>query len=321
MAKNKKFKVTDNDSSLRLDVFLTQKMDISRSQAQKYIEQQKVKLNDAIPSKTGAKISAGDIVIFEEKEIISEKKEKIKFAKEIVENLQPEIISEEKDFLVVNKPSGLLTHNTEKDEVSLAEILVKKFPELKNVGEDPLRPGIVHRLDKEASGLLVVARNQKMFDFLKKQFKERTIDKEYAVLVHDKVIADTGKIDFPLKRGRNIDRVAAVPKIIRGIENEEGKEALTEFWVEKRFVNFSLLTVKIYTGRMHQIRAHFLAYDHPVVGDPIYFQRKQKRKWDNQLGRLFLHCFKLEFTDLEGKRKHYEVELPDELKSFLKKIK
>jgi len=319
-SKSKNILVKKADANQRLDLFLSEKLKISRSQAQKLIINGLVSINEITPKKTGANISLGDKISIQPLNKTKEKMTK----NEIISsptNLQPEIISEEKDFLIINKPSGLLTHNTDKENFSVAEILIHKYPELKKVGEDPLRPGIVHRLDKEASGLLVVARNQKMFDALKQQFKERTIDKEYAVLVHNPVSADTGIIDFPLERAKNAERMAALPKTIRGVEHDEGKTALTEFWVEKRFVNFALLTVKIHTGRMHQIRAHFLAYNHPVVGDPLYFQKKQKRRWDNELGRLFLHCFKLEFTDLGGVRQKYEIPLPEELERFLKKLR
>ena len=110
--------------------------------------------------------------------------------------------------------------------------------------------------------------------------------------------------------------MAAVPAGTEG-----SKEARTEFVVEKEFVNFTLLRIKIYTGRMHQIRVHFLAYNHPLVGDPLYFQKKQKRTWDEKLGRLFLHSAKLGFADLAGEKQVFESPLPKELKSFLKELK
>jgi len=140
---------------------------------------------------------------------------------------------------------------------------------------------------------MVVAKTQKMFEHLKKQFKKRTINKEYCVLAHGRIARDWGEINFPIARARN--RMAAIPE---SQDHSEAKEAKTEFVVEKRFVNFTLLRVKIHTGRMHQIRAHLLAYNSPLVGDPIYFQKKQKRMWDEKLGRLFLHSIKLEFDDL-----------------------
>jgi 23S rRNA pseudouridine1911/1915/1917 synthase len=203
----------------------------------------------------------------------------------------------------------------------LAAILIKKYPELKKVGDDPKRPGIVHRLDKEASGLLVIARTQKMFEHLKNQFKNRAIEKEYSVLVHGQISKDWDEIKFPIERSRTSDRMAALPATLRGQATMAGKNALTEFWVEKRFVNFTLLRVKIHTGRMHQIRVHMLSYNHPIVGDPLYFQKKRKDKWDRICGRLFLHCTHLAFLDLNNERQEFHSAIPAELKNFLPLLK
>ncbi|MFH1291618.1 MAG: RNA pseudouridine synthase [bacterium] len=235
--------------------------------------------------------------------------------------LKLKVVDETPDYLVVNKPTGVLVHPTSADEPNtLTKQLLQKYPELKNVGEDKMRPGIVHRLDKDASGLMVVARTQPMFELLKKQFQERQVEKEYLVLVHGKVVADTNEINFPLKRSKN-GRMASIPKTKRGEPTDIGRQSKTEFWVEKRFINFTLLRVKIFTGRTHQIRAHMLAYGHPVVGDLLYYQKKQSRKWDDKLGRLFLHCVKLGFNDPNGQKQNFELNLQKELKDFLKEIK
>lgn len=232
-------------------------------------------------------------------------------------------IAETPEYLVADKPSGMLTHATSKMEPdALAEILLQKYPAIKKVGDDPLRPGIVHRLDRDASGLLVVAKTNAMFDHLKKQFQDRTIEKEYLVLVHGAVDKDAGEIDFPISRSAEGGRMAAHPKTKRGEPDEDaGRRALTEFSVEKRFVNFTLLRVKIKTGRAHQIRAHFLAFNHPVAGDKLYYQKKQRRVPEEKLGRLFLHCTKLVFNDLNGEKKAFESPLPPELANFLKQLK
>jgi len=308
----------------RLDVFLTETLKITRSQAQKMLERGEVLVNGEPPFKTGQKIGPKDKVTFikpapkkddnERKKVIAERTKKFTFKDLTITKKTP-------DYFIVEKPTGMLTLSTLKNEPdSLAELMAKKFPEIKNVGDDPARPGIVHRLDKEASGLLVVARTQKMFEHLKEQFKKRTIQKEYLVLVHDKVAKDWAEINFRIERSENADRMAARPTLEKGQPSEAGKEALTEFWVEKRFVNFTLLRVNIHTGRMHQIRAHMLAYDHPVVGDPLYFQKKQKRTWDIRLGRLFLHCNKIAFEDLDGKTVSAESPLPETLENFLKTL-
>jgi len=304
----------------RLDIFLTEKLKISRSQAQKILIENDIFVNEKKINKAGHWLKNNDQIIIKQKP-----KEKITaIKKELVKktNYKIKIVSETKDYLVIEKPNGLLTHSTDKNEPdSLAAILVKKYPELKKVGDDPKRPGIVHRLDKEASGLLVVARTQKMFENLKNQFKNRLVEKEYSVLVHGQVAKDWDEIKFPIERSRTSDRMAAIPATLRGEATISGKNALTEFWVEKRFVNFTLLRVKIHTGRMHQIRVHMLSYNHPVVGDPLYFQKKRKNKWDKICGRLFLHCTHLAFSDLDNQRQEFKSSIPKELENFLPLLK
>jgi 23S rRNA-/tRNA-specific pseudouridylate synthase len=157
-----------------------------------------------------------------------------------------------------------------------------------------------------------------MFEHLKNQFKNRQIDKEYLALAHDEIQKDHEVIDFGIKRSADKNRMSAVPKS----QTENGaKTAITEFDVEKRFKNFTLLRVKIHTGRSHQIRAHMLAYDHPITGDKIYFQKKRKYQKDKECERLFLHCTKLVFADLNNEHKKYSSPLPSELCAFLEKIK
>lgn len=321
MSAPSKIIVKPQSAGQRLDVFLTEKLKISRSQIQKMIGSGLALVNDKLPKKAGDRISALDVVSVKKKD-----KEKPKTAQQKKTTLKKlpkiKIIAETEDYLVVEKPVGLLTHSTMKQEPdSLAEILKQKYPEIKKVGDDLVRPGIAHRLDKDASGLLVVARTQPMFEILKEQFKKREVGKEYLALVHGQVAKDWDEINFPIARGKNSERMAAIPTTLRGEKTTAGKEALTEFWVEKRFINFTLLRIKIHTGRMHQIRAHFLAYNHPLVGDPLYFQKKRKKMWDEKLGRLFLHCTKLVFKDREGQTQTFELPLPSGLSDFLKLIK
>ncbi|MBU1613438.1 RluA family pseudouridine synthase [Patescibacteria group bacterium] len=338
MSKINKIIVKGDSAGSRLDVFLSSALGISRSQTGKMIDNGLVEVNEKTPKKAGSRVKDGDVISIKQEAthdavipptkyggihktrnldspVLSRGNDKID-VKDI------KIVAETPDYIVINKPSGMLTHSTNRlEKDSLAELLAEKYPELKKVGEDPVRPGIVHRLDKEASGLLVVARTQKMFDHLKNQFKKRTIEKEYIVLAHGKVAKDWDEINFPIARSRTTDRMSARPLAKKGEIDEDSKTAKTEFLVEKRFVNFTLLRVKIYTGRMHQIRAHLLAYNHPVVGDPLYFQKKRKRMWDERLGRLFLHCSKLGFVDLTGTKVSFESRLPKELEEFLLKLK
>lgn len=232
------------------------------------------------------------------------------------------IVNETADYVVIEKPAGVLVHPTEANETdTLAGFLTRKYLDIKNVGDNSKRPGIVHRLDKEASGLLVVARTQEMFEHLKKQFQDRTIDKEYLVLVYGKMGREQGVVDFAIDRGKD-GKMVSRPKAdllkLKSMRSvQPGKEALTEFTVEKEYGRFSLLRVKIHTGRTHQIRVHMFAYNHPVVGDNLYFNRKLIKKNESKLNRLFLHAAKLCFTDLSGERVCFESTLPEELEEYL----
>ncbi|NLZ74566.1 RNA pseudouridine synthase [Candidatus Falkowbacteria bacterium] len=250
----------------------------------------------------------------------------------------PEIISETKDYLVINKPAGLAVHGGGNiKEVTLADLLIKRYPEIKTVGDNSLRPGIVHRLDKEVSGLMVIAKNQETFLHLKNQFKDRDVNKEYLALVHGKILNDSGEINFPIKRSQAGHKMAALPNnavnllsrrhpTSRDQGNIEGffkaREAITLYTVIQRFINFTLVQVNIKTGRTHQIRVHFFALGHPLVGDSLYFNKKAKiRNQKNPLGRIFLVATKLSFKDLKGESKNFSLEMPSELTEFLKTIK
>jgi len=223
---------------------------------------------------------------------------------------EPRIIAKTDDYLVIEKPSGLLSHpsSPDKPEPSLLDFLAKHAPETKEVG-DPIRPGLIHRLDKDVSGLLVVARTQRMYDHLKHQFQEHTIEKHYTALVHGNIHKDTGEIKFRIARSTGGKRMAARP------EDEEGREALTEFTVLERLVGSTLLDVQIHTGRTHQIRAHFHGYGNPIIGDPLYKQKSTKLK--RAPSRIFLHSSKLGFTDLENVHQDFLSPLPQELVDFL----
>ncbi len=222
------------------------------------------------------------------------------------------IIFEDNDFLVVEKPAGLeVATEIKKEDPTLVDWLVKKYPAITKVGPDPARPGIVHRLDKAASGLLVVAKTQIAFEYLIKQFEERKIKKEYIVLVHGQVSKDEGTIEFPIVRAKS-GRFAALPI------GSRGRIAITEYEVVKRFRNFTLLKVRIRTGRTHQIRVHLHALGHSVVGDKLY---KQKRVKKVMLDRFFLHASALGFYDLENQWREFKSDLPDELIQFVQSLK
>lgn len=330
---DQKIKVSEDQAGKRLDIFLSEQLALSRSQVQKMIDNEQISLGKLVTKKVATRLKTGDSIVIQNnptsptepqtkkphgKPKLASRKLSDSSIKTDTAIAQPEIIADTDDYIVLSKPTGMLTHPTMANETNtLANFVLAKYPQIKDVGEDPARPGIVHRLDKEASGLIVVAKTQAMFNSLKEQFKNRSIDKEYTTLVHSPVARDWGEINFRISRSKTNDRMAALP----ANETTQGKEAKTEFIEEQTFINFSLLRIKIFTGRMHQIRVHLLAYDHPIVGDPLYFQKKQKRTWDKKLGRLFLHSTKLEFTDLHGDRQKFESSLPKQLADFLKLLK
>ncbi|HOX61219.1 MAG TPA: RluA family pseudouridine synthase [Candidatus Magasanikbacteria bacterium] len=304
----------------RLDIFLTDKLGLSRTSVKNTIDSGTVTVNGKLPRKAGDRVKPGDIVILhvevggEEDVVVDEK-------------IIPKIIAQTRNWAVVEKPAGMLTHPTQAGETgTLADWIREKYPETKRVGDEPkMRPGIVHRLDREASGLLVIARNQKMFSALKEQFSRREIEKEYFVLVYGQVPREHETIDFAIGRAGD-GHMAARPKVdattLHGAANlQEGKLALTEFDVVKMYARFSLLKVKIHTGRTHQIRVHMFAYNHPVVGDTIYFNRKLMKKIDAPLNRLFLHSAHLCFTDLSGEKCCFDSALPPELSEYLNTLK
>lgn len=280
-----------------------------------------VTVNGVLPKKAGDSLKGGETIVVVEAEQMPNvaTREQLAIYDEI------EVIADTKDYLIVNKPSGLLMHPTQAQEpVSLADWLVRTYPALKGVGEHADRPGIVHRLDKDASGLIVVAKHNDAFAHLKAQFKDRTVEKIYTILVHGEVASEHDTLDFEIDRGTD-GRMVARPKtdklaLDKVYKRQPGKNALSEFWVEKRYLNFTLLKVKIHTGRTHQIRVHMYAYNHHVVGDELYHQQRG-RKFDKQLGRLFLHATRLGFHDLQGNAVEYETVLPDQLQEFLTKCK
>lgn len=235
-----------------------------------------------------------------------------------------EIIADTKDYLVINKPAGLLVHGAPHiKEKTLVDWLLEKYPEVSRIGEDLERPGIMHRLDKDVSGLMVIAKNQDSYESLKEQFKSRKTTKEYTALVYGKVLKDEDEIDFPIKRSTKGYKMAAVPQnFSEENEDEKVRRAATAFSVIKRFINFTLLKVTIKTGRTHQIRVHLHAYGYPIVGDNLYCNKQSKiknKKYD--LGRVFLTSTHLEFNDLTGARQSFSIGLPDDLSQFLAKIK
>lgn len=286
----------------RLDVALADALGISRSQAQKLVQSGRV-------SVTGKKASAHLEVNADSHIEITpeEKKPRKKPAAKL------DIIFEDDDVIVVNKPSGVLVHKAEgQDGAALLDSLLKHAPKMKKAGAEEKRSGIVHRLDKEASGVLIAAKTPKAFTFLKQQFKERLTEKHYTVFVMGEVRDELGTINFPIARSTTKARMAARPL------SQEGKEAITHYDVIGRYSVGTLLDVKIETGRTHQIRAHMFAIGHPVGGDTLYRRKDIK---PIALPRLFLHARSLTINLPSGERKTFEAPLPKELEESLANLK
>lgn len=237
------------------------------------------------------------------------------------------IVYEDNNLLVINKPSGLITHpkNAEDKQESVTGWLVEKYPEIKTVGEDPLRPGLVHRLDKDTSGLMVIAKTQNSFFYLKRLFhpspftkgegfQDKKIKKFYLALVHGKPKEPKGIIDAPMGR-IGMKRTTQV----RGNKKlKDKKEAITEYSTVKNFRDFTLLEVSPHTGRTHQIRVHLKSIGNPIAGDPLYGRKNSNRP--KQPERLFLHAYKLQFVSLDGKALSFETDIPDDLQKFLNEL-
>ena len=237
------------------------------------------------------------------------------------------VIYEDENIIAVNKPAGLLVHKTKpgsgSSEPTLADWILKNHPAIGSVGDDPeTRPGIVHRLDKETSGIMLIAKNQKTFEYLKKQFGdaaenirgpgEKKIKKTYIALLQGRLKQNEGRIDIPIGRSGKGTRRLAHPKA-------KGKQrpAVTEFKVLKKFDEFTLVEARPLTGRTHQIRVHFKALGHPLACDKLY---GGKPVCPGGLARHFLHASSLEFTLLGGMKLRLDASLPNDLEKALKSL-
>lgn len=232
------------------------------------------------------------------------------------------IIFENNDILVLNKPAGVMVHADGKtNQQTVADWLVQHYPEQRSVGEawhaklpreDFPRAGIAHRLDKDTSGCLLVAKNQASFEYLKQQFKDRSIHKQYHALVYGHVKEDEGVIEQPIGRSAKDFRMWSAQRGARG----RMREALTEYRVIKRFEShgelFTLLALFPRTGRTHQIRVHLKYINHPIVADTLYAGKRVSQSHNFGLKRQALHARALRFCDQEGKEISVEAPYPQD---------
>lgn len=306
------FKIDAHEAGARLDAYLASHVeDWSRARLQRLIEAEDVLVNGK-PAKPSYKLREHD-----ELEVELTAPSSTSFAPEPI---PIEIVYEDETVVVVNKPAGLVVHPAAGiHSGTLANALAYHFQQLPDGGAG-VRPGIVHRLDRDTSGLLVVAKTEAALENLSDQFRDRTVFKSYVALVHGRVNTDSGRIDQPLARDpANRTRMA----VVRG-----GRSALSLYRVRLRFDRFTLLDVELKTGRTHQIRVHLAWLKHPVVGDETYgagrdntIQDPQLRARVRNLGRHFLHAEKLAFSHpTTKKRVEFMSGLPAELAGLLAEI-
>lgn len=303
------FQVSPDDAGSRLDAFLAARIEgWSRARLQRLIESEDVLVNGKA-AKSSYKLRENDEL---EVELIAPAT-----ASFTPEAFSLKIIYEDETLVVVNKPAGLVVHPAAGiHSGTLANALAYHFEQLPGAG-GAVRPGIVHRLDRDTSGLLVVAKTEAALENLSDQFRDRKVFKSYVALVHGRLNTDSGKIDQPLARdAANRTRMA----VVRG-----GRSALSLYRVRQRFDRFTLLDVEIKTGRTHQIRVHLAWLKHPVVGDETYgagrdntIQDAKLRARVRNLERQFLHAEKLGFTHPQTNEwVAFSSPLPEELSELL----
>lgn len=299
--------VQESEAGERIDVVLSRQVEASRSQIQKLIKNKEILLNQEAET-PHVLVKAGDVISYPT----------VLVPPLVAKGPAPklDILFEDEDLLVIEKPAGLLVHqSTVYDaEPTVVDGLRALFPNIATVGDDPTRPGIVHRLDKDVSGLLVIAKTQDMFENLKTQFKERQTKKVYLALAYGVLENDQGEIRLRIARSKTRGRMVARP------ESQEGKEAITNYEVLERFKIATYLRVHILTGRTHQIRAHFKAIDHPLVGDKLYAKKAMKNIRPIDLNRIFLHAHELTIRLASGEEKTFVSALPADLERVLSEL-
>jgi 23S rRNA pseudouridine1911/1915/1917 synthase len=325
MTEARSFVVPQEAAGQRLDQFLTARLEgVSRSRVQLLLEQGDV-LVDGTGLKASYKLRGGESIT-----VTGEPRPAP--LKAIAEDIPLSVVYEDKDLAVIDKPAGMMVHagsgatDDARSRGTLVNALLHRFQSLSSTGGD-LRPGIVHRLDKETSGLIIVAKNDRTHAALARMFSGREIRKTYIALVHGAIERQKGTISAAVGR----DPVRRTRMTTRPREN--ARAAVSHYEVVRRletpFGKFTLVRVRIETGRTHQIRVHMASIGHPVAGDTLYgapgqltVQRSQsKSDYKLRLGRNFLHAAELEFTHpVTGKPLELTAPLPEALESFLHQI-
>lgn len=285
----------------RLDVLCAEASGASRSQTAKWIESGLCTVDGKVQNKTSFKASQGALLVIDVPEAVESTVEK--------EDIPLEILYEDEDVAVVVKPCGMVVHPAAGNESgTLVNALLFAMDDLSGIG-GVKRPGIVHRLDKDTSGLLMVAKNDAAHISLSDQLRDRTMEKHYLAVVDGVMKDPSGLVDKPIARSKKDRKKMAV--------DPEGRDALTEWTLIENLKNAALLDVHIMTGRTHQIRVHMQSLHHPVAGDPIYGAKNGVK-----VPRLMLHAHTLAFDHPRtGERLHFVAEPPAEFVKALEKLR
>ena len=297
----KEIVVDNGEENNRIDAYLSSKVEMSRVTIQRLIKEEKILVNNK-NTKSSYKIQQGDIIIINEDE---PKETTIK-----AQDIPVEIIYEDNDIIVVNKPKGMVVHpaNGNPDGTLVNSLMAICKDSLSGIGGE-IRPGIVHRLDKDTSGILIVAKNDKAHINLSEQIKKHEIEKTYIALVKGVVKENEATIDMPIGRSTKDRKKMAVVKT--------GKEAITHFKVIKRYHNYTLLEVKIETGRTHQIRVHLTQIGYPIVGDTTYSNGKNEWGIKGQC----LHAKSLKFVHPITKKEMFlEAKMPEYFEKVIEEL-
>ena len=288
-----------NKDKERLDKYLTDELDLSRSKIQKLIEEGKILVNGRVES-SNYKVHIDDNV-----EIIGELEEHIDLEKE---NIPLDILYEDKYLAIINKKSGMVVHP---GNGNYSHTLVNALLYRYDLDTSDLRPGIVHRIDKDTSGVMVVALDSKTQELLSEMIKNKEVERVYLVLVNGIIMHDTGDIDAPIGRDKNNREKMCVTDV-------NSKDAFTHFRVLKRYknANKTLIECKLKTGRTHQIRVHMAYIGHPIYNDPVYGNSKNTTEFGQ-----FLHSYTIKFTHpITDKLIECKAPLPKEFQDYLDSI-
>lgn len=291
-------------SSIRLDTFLGGHAGgIPRSRAAGLIAGGQILVNGQA-KKPGYKVKPGDVITGQIPDSAPE-------PDLVPENIPTDIQFEDDHILVIQKQAGMVVHPAPGNlSGTLVNALLSHNPMIRDVGEEKDRSGIVHRLDKDTSGLMVIAKTRQALDFLQKEFKERRVEKKYLALLTGNLSGDEGEINLPI--GRH-----PVKRKLMAINHQTGKPAVTLWKVKKKFKDACFVEITLKTGRTHQIRVHFYSMGHPLLGDPVY-QPGRLRKKKSIAPRQMLHSWQLSFRHpYSGQKMEFECEPPSDFLTVL----